>query len=53
LQKTKIRKFRECGLEKGGEFSDENLVFKILRRNGYLEKIKEMKNKILDKKSIL
>jgi peptidoglycan hydrolase-like protein with peptidoglycan-binding domain len=47
---TKIRKFRECGLEKGGEFSDENLVFKILRRNGYLEKIKEMKDKIIDKK---
>jgi len=47
---TKIRKFRECGLEKGGEYSDENLVFKILRRNGYLEKIKEMKDKLVDKK---
>jgi peptidoglycan hydrolase-like protein with peptidoglycan-binding domain len=47
---TKIRKFRECGLEKGGEHSDENLVFKILRRNGYLEKIKEMKDKLIDKK---
>jgi len=47
---TKIRKFRECGLEKGGEYSDENLVFKILRRNGYLEKIREMKDKIVDKK---
>lgn len=47
---TKIRKYRECGLEKGGEFSDENLVFKILRRNGYLEKIKDMKDKLVDKK---
>ena len=47
---TKIRKFRECGLEKDGEYSDENLVFKILRRNGYLEKIKEMKDKLIDKK---
>lgn len=47
---TKIRKFRECGLEKGGEYSDENLVFKILRRNGYLEKIKGMKDKLIDKK---
>jgi predicted chitinase len=47
---NKIRKFRECGLEKGGEYSDENLVFKILRRNGYLEKLKEMKDKIVDKK---
>ena len=47
---TKIKKFRECGLEKGGEYSDENLVFKILRRNGYLEKIREMKDKLVDKK---
>jgi hypothetical protein len=47
---TKIRKFRECGLEKGGEYSDENLVFKILRRNGYLEKLKNMKDRLVDKK---
>lgn len=46
----KIRKFRECGLEKGGEYSDENLVFKILRRNGYLEKIKDMKDRLIDNK---
>lgn len=47
---TKIRKFRECGLEKGGEYSEENLVFKILRRNGYLEKLKNMKDSLIDKK---
>lgn len=46
----KIRKYRECGLESGGEYSDENLVFKILRRNGYLEKIRDMKNKLVDKR---
>jgi len=46
----KIRKYRECGLEKGGEYSEENLVFKILRRNGYLDKLREMKDKIIDKK---
>ena len=50
---TKIRKFRECGLEKGGEYSDENLVFKILRRNGYLEKIKDMKDRLVDNKLTL
>jgi peptidoglycan hydrolase-like protein with peptidoglycan-binding domain len=50
---TKIRKFRECGLEKGGEYSDENLVFKILRRNGYLEKIKDMKDSLVDNKLTL
>lgn len=48
--KNKIRKFRQSGLDKGGEYSEENLVFKVLRRNGYLEKIKDMKNKLIDKK---
>ena len=31
-----------------GEFSYENLVFKFLRRNGYLRKLSELKNKITD-----
>jgi len=46
----KIRKYRESGLRKGGEYSEENLVFKILRRNGYLEKIKGFKDKLVDKR---
>jgi predicted chitinase/predicted nucleotidyltransferase len=46
----KIRKYRQCGLESDGEYSEENLVFKILRRNGYLEKIRDMKNKLVDKR---
>jgi predicted nucleotidyltransferase len=46
----KIRKFRESGLQKGGEYSEENLVFKILRRNGYLEKIRGLKDKLVDKR---
>lgn len=37
--KDKIKNFRKGGLEKGGEFSSENLSFKVLRRNGYLEKL--------------
>jgi hypothetical protein len=49
-QVEKLRKYRQCGLDKGGEYSDENLVFKILRRNGYLEKIKTAKNNLIDKK---
>lgn len=48
--KDKIKKYRTCGLEKGGEYSPENLVFKILRRNGYIEKLYSQGNKILDKK---
>lgn len=46
----KIRKYRQCGLDSDGEYSEENLVFKILRRNGYLEKIRDMKNKLVDKR---
>ena len=40
--KEKIRKFRRCGLEKGGIFSEENLAFKILRRNGYLARLSDL-----------
>ena len=35
----KLRKFRKRGLEKDGEFSNENLVYKYLRRSGLLDKI--------------
>lgn len=46
----KIKKYRQSGLEKGGEFSIENLVFKYLRRNGYIGKLLEMRDKLLDQK---
>jgi hypothetical protein len=46
----KLRKYRTCGLQKDGEYSEENLVFKVLRRNGYLEKIRSLKDKLVDKK---
>ncbi len=48
--KEKLRKYRACGLKKEGEFSYENLVFKYLRRNGYISKLEDFKNKIADKK---
>jgi predicted nucleotidyltransferase len=48
--RKRIKKFRQSGLESGGEFSYENLTFKLLRRNGYIEKLIELKNKITDKK---
>lgn len=48
--KDKLKKYRTCGLEKGGEYSTENLVFKILRRNGYIEKLHKETSKIIDKK---
>lgn len=34
--KDKIKKMRESGLETGGEYSTENLAFKLLRRRGEL-----------------
>jgi hypothetical protein len=46
----KLKKYRQCGLESGGEFSIENLVFKYLRRNGYVGKLLDYRNKFMDKK---
>lgn len=46
--KTKLKKFRATGLEKGGEYSYENLAFKFLRRSGYIKKLFDLKNKVLD-----
>ena len=46
--KDKLKKFRKCGLEEMGEFSYENLTFKFLRRNNYLRKLSDLKNKITD-----
>ena len=48
--RNKIKKFRQSGLDDGGEYSYENLTFKLLRRNGYLEKLINLKNKVTDKK---
>jgi hypothetical protein len=45
--KNKIKKYRQSGLDKSGEFSVENLVFKILRNTGYLEKMVGIKNDYL------
>lgn len=47
--KNKLKKYRTCGLEKEGEYSDENLVFKVLRRNGYIEKLMNFENDVVDK----
>ena len=52
LQKVwdKVKNYRKSGLESdGGELSLGNLVFKLLRRNGYIEKIMKLKKKSYDK----
>lgn len=45
----KIKKLRKSGLEEAGEFSTGNLVFKVLRNNGYLEKLTDLKTKTFDR----
>ena len=45
--KDKIKKLRQTGLDRSGEFSSENLAFKILRNTGYLEKMVTLKNDYL------
>lgn len=47
--KEKLKKYRISGLEKNGEYSNENLVFKFLRRNGYIEKLYDFENELMDK----
>jgi predicted nucleotidyltransferase len=47
--KNKIKEYRKSGLEKEGELSYENLVFKYLRRSGYIGKLFDLKTKLKDK----
>lgn len=45
----KIKDYRQSGLEsESGEYSIGNLVFKLLRRNGYIGKVMELKRKNYD-----
>lgn len=48
--KEKIRRMRQSGLSKGGQFSTENLVFKVLRRTDFLGKVNIILTKATDKK---
>jgi len=51
--KDKIKNMRKASLEAGGEYSTENLVFKTLRNNGYLEKLGNIKTSAFDKQMSL
>jgi len=48
--KNKLKRFRQSGLDKGGEYSYENLTFKLLRRNGYIKKLIDLKKEVVDNK---
>jgi predicted nucleotidyltransferase len=45
----KIKEGRQAGLDREGEYSVENLVFKLLRRNGYIQRILDVRRKSYDK----
>lgn len=42
----KIRQYRQAGLDKGGEFSPENLAYKVLRSQGYITKLYDLRDKL-------
>lgn len=46
--KDKIKTMRGAAIAKGGEFSFENLVFKDLRNQGYLDKMSEYERSMMD-----
>jgi predicted nucleotidyltransferase len=45
----KIKNMRKASISRGGEMSLENLVFKTLRNNGYMDKLYDLGNKLKDK----
>lgn len=47
--KRRLKKYRGAGLADKGEYSYENLTFKFLRRNDYIGKLIDLKNKLIDK----
>tara|TARA_B110000211_G_scaffold221461_1_gene269125 strand:- start:737 stop:1501 length:765 start_codon:yes stop_codon:yes gene_type:complete len=47
--KTKIKKLRQTGLDREGEYSYENITFKVLRRVGLLEKLSDLETLAYDK----
>ena len=47
--KSKIKRLRQSGLESGGEYSIENLVFKVLRRTDYIGRLLRLKVNAYDR----
>lgn len=45
---SRLKKQRSAGLASGGEFSTENLAFKLLRRRGDVERLLELKSEAYD-----
>lgn len=49
----KIYEMRKAGLTEQGEFSAENLAFKMLRNEGYIDMLKKIKKEKIDKQLTL
>lgn len=45
-----LKRYRKAGLESAGEFGPENLAYKALRNQGYVQKLYNAKNKLHSKK---
>ena len=44
----KIRDMRSAGLEKSGEMADENVIYKVLRSEGDIQKLYDMRDNVFD-----
>ena len=47
--RQKIKKMRQAGLDREGEYSYENITFKVLRRVGLLDKLSDLETMAYDK----
>lgn len=45
----KIKSIRKRGLEKGGESSSGNIMFKVIKRSGYIEKLWKLSDDVYDR----
>jgi hypothetical protein len=46
--KEKLKKMRQAGLDREGEYSFENIAFKVLRRSEYLDKLTTIETRAYD-----
>ena len=45
-----IKRYRQSGLDKGGEFGPENLAYKALRTQGYITRLYDLRDKLHSEK---
>ena len=45
-----VKRYRQAGLDKGGEFGPENVAYKMLRSQGYITKLYDLRDKLHSEK---